>query len=668
MTRKQIGLSIAATEAVLKGKNQNELKETNTQNTIKAAITAAAGMDMESFSLNIGCGSDFAIPSDAEVIGGASLTAGTLNLAGSKDLESFDSINTSDVDQIRLAAINVVNANYQTENDGIVELCATETIDANSVGKVVRALSPNITVGATNVMGQVIGGDKVSLISNLDKSAIFARNKLVFMPIVRTTGEYKTSDALVSEIAETVNYNGETVDTAPVLVGKKVNLRDLCSTSTYLTQFGNGLNSAVTLASDGGLKSVVLKVKGAAAAYDLLKLNVSGEKGAKYVPMLNGDNEKDFTLTFETTQRLKLSTLASSKVLAYTSASQILVNEAGENLEVVVRFSVSAKVNTDSMIYSTTASAVELVALYDNGNLIESTETRYAEIKAIVDVMTVHGVDPEHSLSNSNNFDNGLIIDIDASNYIIPVTFRAPVTFRKSLIKVSNEDIPGYLASSKIAIQNTKAVEVLNFVVDFIDSVATKVDPATGLINDFNGTGVGNKFIKPAIAKLSIDATKKATMKSSETADDIARYTYDQILNRAIKLFADTNLDKASAAILPNEKIELVITTGATNASYIRKGLELDTAKDKYPFTIKVVTSTKMTNRFIGTFKVGTGINELTTIALVERPDYIYEGEEKGINGGQKVTKIVPSRGLEINAAIFMDGTIDGILDAYKNA
>lgn len=667
MDRKQLGLSLVATMAALKGKNTNELKDDSTQTQIRASIATAAGMDMESFSLNVGCASNYSIPSESEVIGGASLNVGRLNLDGSHDLESFDSINTTDVDQIKLAAINIVNANFQTENDGIIALCSTETIDASSVGKTVRALSPNITVGATNVMGQVIGGDKVSLIANLDKSSIFARNKLSFIPILRTTGEYKTSDALVSELADAVNYNGETVETAPILVGKKVNLRDLCSTSTYLTQFGNGHNAAVTLAADGGLKSVVVKVKGA-ASFDLLKFNVSGEKGAKYVPMLNGDNEKDFTLNFETTQRLKLSTLVSSKVLAYVGGTQLLDNEAGEDLEVLIRFNVSARVNTDSMIYSTTAGSVELVSVYDKGSLIESTESRYSEIQAIVDTMTVHGIEPEHALSNSNNFDNGLIIDIDANNYIIPVTFRAPVTFRKSLIKVSEDDIPGYLASSKIANQNTKAVEVLNTITDFIDSVSTKLDPTTGVINDFNGTGVGAKFVKAAVAKMSIDATKKATMKSSETAEDIARYVFDQILNRAIKLFADTNLDKATRAILPSDAVELVIVTGATNASYLTKGLELDSAKDKYPFKITIETSTKMTNRFIGTFKVGKGINELTTIALVERPDYIYEGEEKGINGGAKVTKIVPSRGLEINSAIFIDGTIDGILDAYKNA
>lgn len=656
-------------EAALKNKSSAELSDNIQLGAMRTELASTSGMDAESISFDIGAVRDLEnrIPADMKVIG--NLDKNFDYKINGNDIESFDAINTTNLDEIRLAAVNVIAANYTSQEDGIINLFSTESIDAKSIGKEIRAIAPNITINSSNINGQSIGGEKVSLISNLDNSSIFGAAKIKYLPILRETGDYKTSDFLDADLANTINYNGEEVETAPILVGKTVSLRRLCSSTTYLTTYKDQINPSITLAPDGGLKTVTLKLNGAAGLYNLITLPVAGEKSAKYSPITNA-KEKDINLTFTTTQRLNVATLVSSGLLSFTSTagSYILANGAGELLEIDVKFTVTAKANTDTMSFVSTGTSIELVSVYNNGVAMDSAETRYLQIKAIIDGGSVRALDMNHFLSNTNNLDNGMIIDIDAEKYIIPAIYRQPATINKSILgEIPAEDIPGYISSAKIALNSAKAVEALTLIDDFIESTVGKRDVNSGVLVNYESNGVGSNFIKSLVLAFTIDATTKTNEKSSEKKGDIARHIYDGIVNRAVKAFADSNLDKATAAILPGEKIVLALATNSIIASYLKTAIAMDESKGDYPFTVEVFTSMKLGNRVLGTFKIGTGVNELSPLILVEANDHVYKGTQTTANGTIDVTKVIPRRGMDLNTPIIFDAVVTGIVDAFDN-
>ena len=93
----------------------------------------------------------------------------------------------------------------------------------------------------------------------------------------------------------------------------------------------------------------------------------------------------------------------------------------------------------------------------------------------------------------------------------------------------------------------------------------------------------------------------------------------------------------------------------------------MDESKGEYPFTVEVYTSMKLGNRVLGTFKIGTGINELSPLILLEANDHVYKGTQTTANGVIDVTKVIPRRGMDINTAIIFDATVSGIVAAFDN-
>ncbi len=666
LTRASAIALLSNVESALKKRSSAELSNSETQKVIKGELAKSVGMDVEEFSLNIGSIKDIdkQIPDKAKVIGNLESNY-DFKPAGS-DVESFDAINTTHNEEVRLAAINIVSANYTNKEDGFLSLFTRETIDAKTVGKEIKAFAPNITVGSEMVNGQSIGGEKVSLISNLDNSSIFGSARIPYTPVLRTTGDYATASFLDEDLAATIVYNGEDLETAPLLVGKTIPLRRVCSTTNYLTVYKDQFNPAITLAPDGGVKAVVLKLTGDAGLINELVLPVSGEKSSKYGPKKNA-KEKDLTLSFTTTQRIAFSKLPELVKYTSTADTYVAANAGGELIEVDVQFTFTASVNTDTMIYTSSATSVEVINVLNNGVELAGG-TRRNEIIALFGAGVISAVEMNHYLSNTNNLENGIIIDVEAENFIIPAVYRIPATINKSILgEMPDEDVTGYIAAAKIALNSQKVAEAISMVDEFIDSVEGKTDVNTGIVTNYVSNGVGSNYIKPLVLKFPVNATNSATRRSFEKKDDIARHIYDAFINRAIKAFNDSNLNKAVDALLPNEEVTFVMVAGGNLTSYLTSAAASDEGADKYPFKIEVQNSLKTGNKVYAGFRVGKTINELSPMVLVESPDHVYKAVQTSGNGTAEVTKMIPRRGMELNAPVLLVGEVTGVIDAFDD-
>lgn len=655
------------------GMSKEEFKAGGVANAI-AAVANTSGIDRESIDASIGTVGKYNYANDVKLMGAsAKELVGFKGESGSIDAESFDTLNSQNHETIQLAAINIAGNNLKVEEDGIVSLFSKETVSGNVTGKSFIAANPLITIGAINRNGIAIGGERVSLISNLDNKDIFSKGRRAFRPVLRTTGDYKTSDNLLVEVPTSVDYNGSLVQTAPIKVGKQIPLRTLCSTEQYLTSHTDGFNPNVTLSEEASINTIYFELNGTyddggtpTAVKNIIAAKVKGQKNTRFATVGQG-NGKDISLTFSSRARIKAKDFTAAKALKYTSVAGKTVLVSTSDIELVVDFSISASINTDTMKLVTSATALTLVEAFDGSTSIDSSESTFTEFKALVAASSIDGIDFDLFLSNTNNADNGIVIDIEEENFELPAVIKSPVTIRKSVVgDVPADKIAGYLASAKVAANSIKAAELLSVVDDFIASNIDKVD-AEGFIKDIEIDGVGVNYIKGMIIKDTISAANRSTRRSGETKEDISHYIYDVIVSKALEVFTKSNLDKAIDVLATGERPTLVLTTGATVASYIqdainaRKGSEMK-------FDVAIETSYQLSSRVLGTFKVGTKIYECSPLILVEGPDFIYKGVETtgGENGNQEVTKLVPRRGSLVNAPIIFDFTVSGIVTALN--
>lgn len=668
LSQRQTANLISGLQQQMQARSTDELRSEAGIKSVLTAVANANGFDAESINSDFGTVTKYDYSKDAKIMGANDdALKGFKAESGSIDVESFDVLNSQNLEQIQLAAINIAGNNLKVEEDGIVALFSKETVAGNVTGKSFDSANPKITIGATNKNGIAIGGDRVSLIANLDNRTIFSRGKRSFKPVLRSTGDYKTSGYLLANVAEYIDYNGTSVQTSPIAVGLPVPLRLVCSTDQYLTEHTDGFNANVTLSEEASIRNVYLTFIGEDSAQavltNILLAKVIGMSGTRFSTVGQG-NGKDIIANFTGRIRVKASDFAASKALKYTSkANETVITNTGDE-ELVLEFTVNASINTDTMKLTSSATSIQLVALFDGIEEIAKTESTFTDMAAIVAKASISGVDFDLSLSNTNNADNGIIVDVEEEVFELPAVIKQPVSIRKSVIgDVPADKIAGYLASAKVTASAVKAVELLDLIDDFIDANKDKVD-AEGFIKDAQLDGIGRNYIKPMLIQNTISALNRNTRRSGETKEDISTYIYDVITTKALEVFTKSNLDKAIDVLATGERPTLIITTGANVASYIKHAID-NNKNGELKFDVKVETSYQLASRVLATFKIQDKIYECSPLMLVEGPDFIYKGQEKdGNNGNSDVTKLVPRRGAMVNAPILFDYNVTGIVAA----
>ena len=676
LTRKQAAALITAVETTANGMSANEKKNSPLTKELlignMKSIESFKGLDAESMddliSVNVGICRDKSVSkvdgADVTQLGKQSYNPSAIDFMDNTDFESFDKLNTQNNITLRLGALNLAANNLSTKDDGIIDLFTVVEVGANETGKKITASNPMITHGAKNINGIAVGGSKIPLISNLDNASVFTAGRLPLHPLLRSSGDYPTEDMLQGLVTDTVTVAGERSVTSPILVGTSVNLRTLCATGSYLQEFGAAINPNITLSEEGYLKEVYIKAKDNADVINILKFAVKGESGTRF-NTTNSGNGKDVVLTYTSKLKLKTSDIISSKQLAYTStASTVVAPLTTPGLAVNLSFTFNLNANTDTMLLSSSATTVTVVSVFKDGALLLDTAAEVIAIKELFKTATVDSFYPELYQSNTNNTDNGIIVDVEENMYEIPAVIKAPVTFRKSVLgDVPADQLAGYLVAANVTSASMLAAEVLEAIQECIAINSPKVE--NGFIVGASLDGIGANYIKPMIVKETIEATGRITMKSSEVKDDISKLIYDTITATGIRVFTDSNFDKAVDTLAVGEKVTLQLVGDRETIHYINHAME-KSPQDKTSFQVATSVSTKIKNKVYATFKLN-DVYEFSPLILVKAPNFIYRGTElAGNSGNQDTCKYVPRRNVMINVPLIMEFDVSDIVNAFK--
>ena len=676
LSRKQAAALITAVETTAKGMSTNEKKNSPMTKELIADTMKTSdsfkGIDAEGihdlFSTDVGiCREKSASEVDGMKVtqlGKQRYTPESIDLLDNTDFESFDRLNTQNNITLRLGALNLAANNLSTKDDGIIDLFTVAEVGANETGKKIIASNPMITHGAKNINGVAVGGSKIPLISNLYNANVFTAGRLPLHPLLRSSGDYPTDDSLQGLVTDTVTVAGERSVTSPILVGTSVNLRTLCATGSYLQEFGAAVNPNVTLSEEGYLKEVFIKAKDTADVVNLLKFAVKGESGTRF-NTTNSGNGKDTVVTYASKLKIKTSDIISNKQLAYTStAGTVVAPLATPGIVVNLSFTINLNANTDTMLLSSSATTINVVSVIKDGVTLADTASEVVAIKELFKTATVDSFYPELYQSNTNNTDNGIIVDVEENMYEIPAVIKAPVTFRKSVLgDVPADQLAGYLVAANVTSASMLAAEALEVIQECIAINTPKLE--NGFIVGANLDGIGANYIKPMIVKETIEATGRITMKSSEVKDDISKLIYDTITATGIRVYTDSNFDKAVDTLAVGEKVTLQLIGDRETIHYINHAME-KSPQDKTSFEVATSVSTKIKNKVYATFKLK-DVYEFSPFILVKAPNFIYRGTElAGNSGNQDTCKYVPRRNIMVNVPLIMEFDVSDIVNAFK--
>lgn len=645
---------------------KNAINTSADKNAWGTLITSSTGHDAESFIVDGG------LPSGKNtdgvtIIGSLDGLASRPFETTGNDIESFDGLDRGNHEQVSLAAINMVNANIGIKRDGITTICTVANIGATQNGVDIFASAPFITHGVSSVNGIMSGGQKVPLISNLGNDEIFGDGQTPYKPVYRSTGEYKT-DALLLPFAHTsINYNGETVATAPIKVGTSGTLRRLCSNTTYLTTNGDTPLSGVTLSDEASIAKVYVAVNDGTEE-NWLAINTAGMKGSRFTTV-NAGKAKDISTSLKIDTFIDVSKIPTDFLVYATDtavAKHVLKNDVGQNLVVGISFTLNVNANTDTMVFSSSVTNVTVTSVTDAGVPVAAANSVFTGIVALFAAGGVNGFDGEFFLSNTNNLNAGLVIDLEDEQYQIPANYGAPVIFKKSVVgKVSETDLAKYLFASKVTNSNALSSKVYRHIDKFIEANRSKVS-ADGFLEGITVDGIGHNYNRPMIISKSVDISKKASRRSGETKEDISKYMLDKIVAHAVSLFTKSGLNKAAAALFPNESITLSIVAGQGIVEFLAYALKDWDNNELHGFKIEVEVSNRLADRCLATIKVGKDVNELSPIILVEGDDYIYAGVETIGQSTSNVTRIYPRNKVLINNPVLLDINFTGMELAYE--
>lgn len=659
--------AFAAITAGIQLAGSSELKNGGLATAVKATdVAKGSGLDFESLNYDYNHKTK-AVSSekDAEADGDVVKLGNSEYKSIGIDYESFDSNDMTKPESVALAALNIVSNNYQAEEDGLVKLCNVVTVPLDKTEHAFTTNVPEITTGTENINGIAVGGVKVPLISNLDNTELFSNTDIPFLPVLRTTGNYQTASYLDEDITAPVLYNGETVITAPIKAGISVDLRLLCSTTRYLADMGTKLNPTVTLSAKAGITNMYLMFKGASDLVNKFNVRIKDQDNWRFSPATQGHG-KDLVMDKTLEYVINVNEIADKKTTVYTSTDDTYVFDTPDTI-IRLEVGVSGSINTDSFKFTTKTSKITLKSVTVNGD-IKTEGTIFDDIQAIVETGSVCSVTPQLYLSNTNNLDNGIIIDSSVRMFTLPAVIKAPVTiYKETLSTVSPEKVSRMMNSAKITQASMKAVDVYNLISGFINEYRDRANPNTYLLDGVEVEGAGKWFIKPAIVSKTINAVSRSTMQSSNTKGDIARHIFDSIVLPAQKVYGTSNMDKAIKATMGTARPKLVLAAGSDVLNFINTGIAMAKAQgDSLLFDVEAHLSSKLLDKVYGVFKASEEANEISTIIMSQCQDYFYQANEATGTGNKNVTKMIPRRNEIINSGVFLEFDIVGMEEALK--
>jgi len=440
--------------------------------------------------------------------------------------------------------------------------------------------------------------DKIPLvkIANDPDKIDIDKNKII---PVYVAGE--NDEAFVSSLKRSVEYNGETVETAPLVLDKEIGLTGLAQTEAMLAK--GVMNMTDTLDPHVKVEKIYFSLTGDDGsgteiteqfAFDIAGLDIT------YTHSVTG-HEKDLILN--TTVNNVIINTSNTKLAVPradgTTNSKILDALTLTNYSASLTFKLYGSGNVATGDVSLVVTGNKLNSITDGtGAVVDGASGDGAKVTTVVNTVKYIGTDVDSYLTNSNARIRGIIVTSDAYTAYYPVNYRTGYTTITPLVQTGDNGDANLLTTSLGVNRSKLNASAYRTLFNFI-SYMRNTGP------DANIEGISNLLIDKWFLEDSFDISTIVDGRDSSTRlEDIRDALMLKIRVAAVQAYTDSNYAIAHDEIYPGAKPTLMIVTD-TQIGMFLSGAKL--SDDVFNYKIETTRSPYMKNKIVWTFGVFDG-------------------------------------------------------------
>lgn len=478
---------------------------------------------------------------------------------------------------------------------------------------------------------------KKNIIRAVTDPTVLRKEQTRIVPVVRAQSVDKFVDSAIIPAAPIV-LEGETINTAPIAFGKKVDLLGLSQTDTLLA-------AGVMDQTDSIDPSVQLRDVYAKIGDDVLRFKT------KELPLANftyatQNNYRVQNLNFTTTSVLLNKDTKNLDGSALSDLAGIVTGDLIVRLELQVSGSINIETGETNLIAGRPA-------VYSIRNAVgDELDLTVAPAKAIVDAVAAGeliGYDLFAYRTNMNRRQRGQLIDVTKYTQLYNVPLRAPITTIHPINtdgQTDASDVQALITTTRIRTSNEAVATLLNtaeILREYVDS-----RDVTGVGPDV--LGVGRFFVRPTFFHEALDVNASIdSIKSHERAEDIQAVLVNKIRDYAYRMYRDSEFKAAADAlaggISPTPTV--IVGTDPVIARYLTVTGDLRTLGSE--FDVRIVSTLDV--RVKGKIFIGFGVfddnrnvapNPLNFGNLVWAPELVLTANISRGNTISKETVVQP--------------------------
>jgi hypothetical protein len=460
----------------------------------------------------------------------------------------------------------------------------------------------------------------------------------------------------------TIVVEGQSIITAPLVIGKEMNLIALGQTDSLLAT--GVMNSTDTLDTAISLKNVYVKFGNDILRFDISNLPLSN---FTYTPQ---SNYRNMMVNFETTSVLINNKTKQADGSALVDLAPIVV---GNNV-VRLNMKLSGSVNIETGKLSVYGNAVSTNQIQDStGQILDKTVAPAAAIVAKLDIGTIEGYTVSAFYTNLNRRQRGQLIDVTRFTQLYNIPLRSPIaTLHPSVVDSATDssDVQALITATRIRVSN----EAVTALLEATNTLSQYVDAADSVGEGPDILGIGRFLVRPVFYQENLDMDLIVdSLRSAQRAEDMQASLVNKIRDHAYRMHRDSQYQAAANAInggiAPTPTV--IIGTDPVLARYLSLTGELRTLGGEFDVRIVTTLDVRVQGKIFITFGVfneqrNTAPNPLNFGNMIWSPELVMTTQMSRENTISKETIVQPRYAFITHLPIMTLLTVDKVPDVLN--
>lgn len=481
------------------------------------------------------------------------------------------------------------------------------------------------------------------------------------VPIVRAASTDKFVAAATIPPYSLV-VEGETFNTAPLAVGKKVDLLGISESDALVA--GGLMDQTDTLDPFINLQNVYVKV-----GDDILKINTLNLPTANFAYATQGN------------YRLMAMNFTTNSVLINKNTKNLdgsnLVDLAGVvsgDLIVRLELSLNGSVNIETgetVVYGNNVSVYSVQNA--DGNQLDLGAAPAAAIVAAVAGGSILGYDLQAYRTNMNRRQRGQFIDVTAYTQLYNVPLRQPITTLHPVTtedQVNATDVQALITATRIRVSN----EAVTALLENATMLSQYVDARDVVGAGPDILGVGRFFVRPTYFKDSLDMTTLVdSLTSVERPADIQAAIMNKLRDYVFQAYRDSEYKAADDALSGgiSQAPTVILATDPVLARYLMITGDIRPLGNEFNVRVVSTLDRRMKGKIIAVFgkfddNRNTAPNVLNFGNMIWAPELVLTANISRGNTYSKETVVQPRYRFIVNCPIMVELNVTNIPDVLS--